>query len=307
MTVREFRFRILGPIAVECGGERVDLGGYRQQALLTVLVLESGRVVPIDQLIDAIWGQSPPASARNQVRICVSKLRGQFAAMGGRDIIETHPVGYRMRVPRGAIDHHRFEDFAADGRGMATAGRLQDASGLLAAALGLWVGPIGAGLDSAVIQAAAHRLHEDRLSVLEDYVDLQLSLGRQRHVIGELTGHVAEHPFREKLCAQLMVALHRSGRQADALELFRRTRRRFSDELGIEPGESLRELEHRILSDDPDLRDPGLSLAATAVERRTEDRLDVLERENARLRAEHDLLKRAFTCMLGDRVDELSA
>jgi DNA-binding SARP family transcriptional activator len=148
------------------------------------------------------------------------------------------------------VDFHWFKELTVRGRAAADDGRLDEAVALLRSALDLWTGPIAAGLGSALVRAAAVRLEEDRLSVLEDCFDLELQLGRQGRIIGELTSHVNEHPFREKLCAQLMLALYRSDRQVDALQLFRITRRRFCDELGIEPSENLRALEHRILTRD---------------------------------------------------------
>ena len=253
MTVQGFRYQLLGPLAVESAGEGVRLGGLRQQTLLTMLLLEANQVVHLERLIDAIWNQSPPASARNQVRICVSGLRRQFATKGG-GAIETHPVGYRIRVAREALDVYRFIDLAAGGRVAACEGRLDKAVALLRSALDLWTGPIAAGLDSALVQATAVKLQEDRISLLEDCFDLELQLGRQRRIVGELTSHISEHPFREKLCSQLMLALYQSSRQVDALEFFRITRKRFSDELGIEPSENLRTLEHLILTSDPSLR-----------------------------------------------------
>jgi len=329
MMVQGLRYRLLGPLAAEYAGEHIRLGGCRQQILLTMLLLEANQVVHLERLIDAIWDESPPASARNQVRICVSGLRRQFAAKGGGDVIETHPVGYRILVTKDALDLYRFEELAASGRAAASDGRLDEAVALLRSALDLWTGPIAAGLDSALVQATAVKLQEDRISVLEDCFDLELQLGQQRRIVGELTSHVSDHPFREKLCAQLMLALYQSGRQADALALFRITRKRLSDELGIEPSENLCALEHRILTSDPGLREcpaeslttvrplPERSLSPVEVHapcahadsrrpearageqaaiewRRTQDRLERLERENARLRAEHDAFKRVM-------------
>jgi DNA-binding SARP family transcriptional activator len=328
MMPQRFRYRLLGPLAAEYAGEHIRLGGLRQQILLAML-LEANQVVHLERLIDAIWDESPPASARSQVRICVSGLRRLFAAKGGGDVIETHPVGYRIVVAKDVVDFYQFEELAASGRAAAAAGQPGEAVTLLRSALSLWTGPIAAGLDSALVRATAVKLQEDRMSVLEDCFDLELQLGQQRRIIGELTSHVMDHPFREKLCAQLMLALYQSGRQVDALECFLMTRKRFSGELGIEPSENLRALEHRILTNDPSLREhcppeslttarplpqpPPLAEVLTlrvhagnsqhkvrasehaAIKwRRTEDRLERLERENAWLRAEYDVFKRVM-------------
>lgn len=277
MPKQEFLYRLLGPLAVEYAGEHIRLGGLRQQILLTMLLLEANQVVHLERLIDAIWDESPPASARNQVRICVSGLRRQFALKGGGDVIETHLVGYRILVAKDALDLHRFEELAACGRAAAADGRLDEAVALLRSALDLWTGPIAAGMHSALVQATAVKLQEDRISVLEDCYDLELQLGRQRRIVGELTRHVSEHPFREKSCAQLMLALYQSGRQVDALEFFRITRRRFSDELGIEPSENLYTLQHQILTSDRDLRERWPPESLTTVRPLPEPLLPTIE------------------------------
>ncbi|MEC4019417.1 AfsR/SARP family transcriptional regulator [Streptomyces sp. H27-D2] len=315
----DFRFRILGPLTVEFAGENIRLGGPRQQALLAILLLESNHVVAIERLVDAIWNDSPPASAKNQVRICVSGLRRLFADKRPGTVIETYGSGYRILVPRGALDLSEFEELTFFGRAAADAGSTREAVDVLRQALGLWRGLIGSGLDSRLAESLATKFHEERLAALEDCYDLELALGRHRKLVGELACLVAEHPFREKTCGQLMLALSRSGRKVEALELFRTTRKKLSEELGLEPGESLRELEYSILNSDsgpgeplsaPDQDRPAPQRRVISArlghtpppqpehrrteDRRTEDRLDRLERENARLRAEHAAFKRAM-------------
>ncbi|GGV21791.1 hypothetical protein GCM10010495_41790 [Kitasatospora herbaricolor] len=309
-----FRFRILGPLAVEFSGQPIRLGGARQQALLTILLLEANHVVPIERLVDAIWNDAPPASAKNQVRICVSGLRRLFADRHPGAVIETRASGYIIKVPNGALDLGEFGELTFRGR---AAGNTTEAVELLRKAIGLWRGPIGSGLDSRLVESLATKFHEERLSALEDCYDLELKLNRHRQIVGELSGHVAEHPFREKMCGQLMLALFRSGRKVEALELFRSTRRKLSEEMGIEPGESLRELQYSILNSDtpgpagpeptqllnlrlPPARDKISSSSvhnplSISEHRRTEDRLERLEREHAQLRAEHAVFKRAIS------------
>ncbi|MFC0847782.1 BTAD domain-containing putative transcriptional regulator [Streptomyces noboritoensis] len=252
-----FTFRILGPLEVECAGRKVRLGGFRQQALLATLLLEAEHVVPIERLLEAIWEDTPPASAKGQVRICVSAIRRQFVGAGVGDLIETHPAGYRIRLPSTALDLARFEHLAALGRRAARDKQPEQAVDLFRSALAQWKGPVAAGLESRVLRQAATMLREEQLSVLEECVDLELQMGRHRKVVGELYRQVAENPYREQMCAQLMLALYRSGRQADALRQFRETRTLLSAELGIDPGESLRTLERAILAEDPSLETPS--------------------------------------------------
>ncbi|WP_055498253.1 AfsR/SARP family transcriptional regulator [Streptomyces albus] len=243
------QYRVLGPLEVEHAGRAVRVGGLRQRLLLTLLVLEAGRAVPVNRLIDGIWGERPPASAKGQVWICVSNLRGGLAEAGAGEVVETHLAGYALRAGRGEVDLLRFRDLAVRGRNAARDGRSEEAVRLLRAAGAEWRGPLGAGLDSALVAGAAARLEEERVAAAEERFDLELALGRHHSVVGELMSHVADHPFRERLCAQLMLALHQSGRRADALRVYRELRLRYTDELGLEPGAQLRALESAILRD----------------------------------------------------------
>lgn len=250
-------FSLLGPLVVRGLRGEIPLGGNRQRILLTVLLLEANRAVGLERLIDAIWGGHPPASARSQVRVCVSGLRRELAASGVGAQIETHAAGYLCRVPRERVDLHRFGDLMQQAR---TSTRTTSDSWRVERfrdALRLWRGPIGAGLESAVLDSAALKFDEDRSAALEDCFELELQLGFHRQILGELTQCVAEHPFRETLCAQLMVALFHSGRTAEALSLYHDTRKRFVSELGIEPGERLRAVERLILTGEPDAAGQG--------------------------------------------------
>ncbi|WP_326686798.1 MULTISPECIES: AfsR/SARP family transcriptional regulator [unclassified Streptomyces] len=243
------QFRVLGPLEVEHAGDAVRVGGLRQRILLTLLALEADRAVPVPRLIDGIWGERPPASAKGQVWICVSGLRRRLAETGAGEVVETRPSGYALRAGRDALDLLRFRDLVAHGRHAAREGRAEEAVGLLRAGAEQWRGPVGAGLDSALLDSAAVRLEEERVAAAEECFDLELGLGRHHGIVGELMGHVAEHPFRERLCAQLMLALYHSGRRADALRVYRDVRVRYTDELGLEPGEKLRALECAILGE----------------------------------------------------------
>jgi DNA-binding SARP family transcriptional activator len=240
-------FLALGPLVVHGVNGEVKLSGDRQRILLTMLLLESNRVIEVERLIRAIWDDSPPVTARSQIRICISSLRRQFAHGDVSATIETHKTGYQLRVCDDGIDLYRFARLLAQARIEARTGPPGDAVRLFREALALWRGPLGAGLGSPLLDSVALKYHEDYHSALEDCFELELRLGYHRRILGELTHHVTEHPFRETLIAQLMIALFQSGRTADALALFRATRRRFSEELGIEPGERLRALERLIL------------------------------------------------------------
>ncbi|WP_346767992.1 AfsR/SARP family transcriptional regulator [Streptomyces sp. JB150] len=240
-------FLALGPLVVHGAKGEVKLSGDRQRILLNMLLLESNRVIEVERLIRAIWDDSPPVTDRSQIRICISSLRRQFAGGDVPATIETHKTGYQLQVRDDDIDLHRFARLIGQARLEARTRAPGEVVGLFREALALWRGPLGAGLGSPLLDSVALKYHEDYHSALEDCFELELRLGYHRRILGELTHHVTEHPFRETLIAQLMIALFQSGRTADALALFRTTRRRFSEELGIEPGERLRSLERLIL------------------------------------------------------------
>jgi DNA-binding SARP family transcriptional activator len=238
------RFRVLGPV------EPAELPGGKPRALFVRLVLEPGRVVPADTLVDALWHE-PPASASKVIQVYVSQVRKAL----GADAIETYAPGYLLRVAPGETDLGRFEQLAEEARGARDAARRAE---LLREALTLWRGPALAEFaDEPFAETAARRLAELRLHALEERLDAELELGEHASVVPDLEELVAEEPLRERPRAQLMLALYRSGRQAEALERYRKGRRLLVEELGIEPGPGLQDLERAILRQDPALAQPG--------------------------------------------------
>ncbi|WNI21511.1 BTAD domain-containing putative transcriptional regulator [Streptomyces sp. ITFR-16] len=245
------RFRVLGPVEILIGDRPVPLRAGRQQTVLSMLLLEANHVVGTDRLIDAIWGDDPPTTAGSQIQICVSALRRILADAGG--IIETRAPGYLIRVRPDQLDMQVFEDTVAEAGRVFRAGSVAEAAALLRDALALWSGNALASVTSRLVRAKAARLDQTRLSVYEECVDRELQLGRHRELVSELMTLVSQNPLRERLCGQLMLALYRSGRQAEALEAYRTARSELVDQLGIEPGEELRRLESAILTQEPGL------------------------------------------------------
>ncbi|HTK61224.1 MAG TPA: BTAD domain-containing putative transcriptional regulator [Pseudonocardia sp.] len=254
----QIEFRLLGQVEAWHDGRRLELGGRKQRAVLAALLVRAGRVVSLEQLIDDLWPDDPPARAAATVQVFVSNLRRALEPERPRgtpaSLLVTSSPGYVLRAGPGAIDAHEFVRLAEQGRAA-----LEDDDGELAAELltragALWRGPALVDvLDAPFAQAEAARLEEMRLSCAEDRIDAELSLGRHNAVVPELEQRVSRHPMRERPRAQLMLALYRSGRQADALETYRTGRRVLHDELGLEPGASLRALELAVLRQDPDL------------------------------------------------------
>jgi predicted ATPase/DNA-binding SARP family transcriptional activator len=250
VTAADAHFSLLGPLSVTFNGEPIALGGQKRRALLAVLLLEPNQVVSRDRLIDALWGEEPPDTARNTIQVYVSQLRKLLPD----GMLETAPPGYRLAVGTDAIDLFEFVRLSEEGRTALATGDAARAADTLRNALALWHGAPLADLPwEPFAQAEIVRLEELRLAAHEDRIDADLALGRHGQLVGELEGLVAEHPLRERLRGQLMLALYRSGRQADALAVYQRARRTLVDELGIEPGESLRQLERAILAHDPSL------------------------------------------------------
>ncbi|GII66521.1 hypothetical protein Skr01_66060 [Sphaerisporangium krabiense] len=220
----------------------------RMQVLLAMLLVRADHVVSCERLVDAIWGDEPPASVGSQLRICTSGLRRLLRAHRLPGHIETHSSGYLIHVAEGTLDLHTFRHTMARARKALETGPLESAAALMRTALDLWRGPLCEGLESRPLTSIARKEEEERLLVAEEYFDVELQLGRHRRITGELTSFVAENPYRESGAAQLMIALQGSGRSADALEVYRQLRRRFSQHLGIEPAESLREVQRLILN-----------------------------------------------------------
>ena len=246
-TPAGLELRLLGPLEVRNGTKVVTVGGPRVRALLGVLLLEANRVVDLDRLVDALWEGSPPASTRQSLHFLVHKLRRSLAEVsGGGDLLVTRGSGYLLNVPPGALDAARFESGLAAARAAMAAGNHEAASHGFAAALALWRGqPLG-GLSGHVFDVARTRLEELRIGARIDRVDAELELGRHADVLDELRALVAEQPLRERPQAQLMLALYRSGRQAEALDVARVARTAFVEDLGIEPGPELQRLEEAV-------------------------------------------------------------
>ncbi|OKJ89943.1 AfsR/SARP family transcriptional regulator [Amycolatopsis sp. CB00013] len=242
-------FRVLGAVEAWAGGVPVDLGSPKQRLVLAVLLLEAGKPVPRDRIIDLLWPEEPPASARNTVQALVSRLRAVFRGAGGPEIV-SEGTRYLLKVDARQVDLHRFTELTAQARDADD----ETAVELLDEALGLWRGD---ALSDVVSGEVAQRLrggvHEARWTALEDRAEAQLRLGRGRQVLAELTELVAAHPLRQRFVGQLMLALHREGRTDDALEAFRALRDRLGSELGLDPSPELRRLETAILGADPAL------------------------------------------------------
>jgi DNA-binding SARP family transcriptional activator/tetratricopeptide (TPR) repeat protein len=262
---RGTEFRVLGPLEAWVDQKRQQLGGPRQERVLAVLLLEANRVVPLYRLVDAAWAEEPPTTAPHQVRKMVADLRRRLPAPG--TTIVTDGPGYRMVVTDEQLDLRMFELRLARAREAEAAGLVSNAVTQLQVALDLWRGPALAGLDGPVIRPAADTLDERRMGALEHLMDLRLSLGESRDLVGDLRGLLAEHPLREGLRGQLMLALYRAGRQADALSVYEDGRRLLADELGIDPGPELIRRHEEILRADPelDLPRPGPEHPALSV------------------------------------------
>ena len=246
-------FRILGPFQVLDGDRSLALGGHQQRVVLAMLLLRRGEVVSRDRLIDELWGERAPASAVKTIQTYVSNLRKAL----GDGLLLTRGHGYLLQVVPGQVDADRVEALVREGRDALETGDRRRASERLREALALWRDP--AWVDFAYepfAQAEIARLHEERVAALEDRIDADLALGRHTVLVGELETLVREHPIRERLQAQLMLALYRSGRQTEALERYRQARGALADELGIEPGRALQDLEQAILTHDPELGAP---------------------------------------------------
>jgi predicted ATPase/DNA-binding SARP family transcriptional activator len=287
---------LLGDLDVRADdGSEIVLRGAKLRALLAMLALHVGRPVAADQLVDALWGDDPSPAARNGLQGLVSKLR---RALGSASAVSTRGGGYALEVPREAVDSHRFEQLVGTGRAAAAAGEPARAIELLAEAGSLWRGDALAEFCYEEFAATEiSRLSELRLAAIEERLQLELQLGRHHTAIGELEALVVQHPLRERPRGQLMIALYRDGRQADALRVFQEGRRALAEELGLDPGPELRRLESAILAHDPSLDQPvdvasrppagpdrrhGLPIALTPLIGRELER-----RELAQLLAEH--------------------
>jgi DNA-binding SARP family transcriptional activator len=249
-------FRILGPLEIRSeSGLKRDLAG-KQRALLAVLLLHADEAVSTDRLIDALWGEQPPDTASKALQVYMSRLR-KLLEPEGKDILVTQPPGYALHLGAHELDLRRFERLRAEAGKAAAEGDPARAEARLGEALALWRGsPLADLTFEPFAQTEIARLEELRLLALEDRVDALLALGRHADVIGELESLIAGHPLRERLRAQLMLALYRARRQAEALDAYQAARRELVDELGIEPSPELQELERQILRQDSSLELP---------------------------------------------------
>jgi DNA-binding SARP family transcriptional activator len=243
-------FRILGALEVSDETGPLLLGGQKQRAVLAMLLLEPGRIVSVDRLIDALWGEQPPRTATTSLQNFISQLR----KMLGSEVLETKAPGYRLRIRPGELDLDRFRvmiESAGQSDGQARAEKLRHA-------LALWRGPALADLAyEAFAQPHIAHLEELRLATLEDRIDAELELGAHGELVGELEALVEEHPMRERLRGQYMLALYRAGRQAEALQAYAEGRRILVDQLGIEPSRELQQLHGAILRQESGLQAPG--------------------------------------------------
>ncbi|GIH90394.1 BTAD domain-containing putative transcriptional regulator [Planobispora siamensis] len=249
------RFGVLGSTEARLGdGRPVAVGGPRLRALLVMLLLEAGRPVTAERLIDGLYGAAPPGDPANALQAQVSRLRALLGEAGGGDLLMRHPAGYLIAVDPGDVDVHRFERLAAEGRAALAAGEHRRAAAVLDEALGLWRGPALADVSEAPFAAAqAVRLEELRVTAVEDRAEAWLALGRHRDLVPGLQELLRAHPLRERPTGLLMRALYGSGRQADALAVFEECRRRLAEELGADPSAELAALHLAILRADPSL------------------------------------------------------
>ena len=246
-------FRVLGPLEVSKDGRLLPLGGRQQRAVLAILLLQANQVVSANALINALWGERAPESAANTIQGYVSRLR-KLLSNGDCEAVVFRSPGYVLEVESEQVDSYRFERLVRDAAQLRASDNLEPARALLDDALALWRGEVLADLAlDSFVSPELGRLEELRLSALEQRIALDLALGRHAEVVAELESLVAEHPLREQLRGDLMLALYRSGRQADALEIYRKGRQLLVSELGIEPGPEIRELERAILGQDPSI------------------------------------------------------
>ncbi len=243
-------FKILGPLEVLGGGVPLELGGPRRRVTLALLLIDANKVVPIERLLDAIYGENWPPTGRSQVQIQISSLRRLFTDAGHDGVILTHAQGYSLQIEPSSLDAHQFAQLAGEAR---DAPDPEEAVAKYRQAHRLWRGPALQGLTSQIIESAASRLDEAGIDIVEDRIQLELSLGRHSELISELAALAEEYPLRERLCGQLMLALHNCGRTVEALRIYQRSRATLVTELGLEPGEKLQQLHRSILRADPAL------------------------------------------------------
>lgn len=250
------RYELVGPLRVVDGDVVSFISARKIETVFAVLLIRSDEVVGFDQLVNEIWGDYPPRRATAAIHVYISQLRKFLYRPGRRENpVITHAPGYLLRRGRDEIDFHEFIRLVNEGRVLLREHRYAEASDSLEKALGLWRGPVLDDLRSGtIIDSFATWLAEARLECLEMLADAHLRLGRHREIVGRLYSLTAENPFRETFYRQLMMALYRSERQADALEVYQAARKTLHEELGLEPCEALRNLQRAILAGELDLR-----------------------------------------------------
>ena len=258
-------FRILGPFEVLREGRLLEIGTGKRRTALALLLLNGNKVVSSDHLIDDLWGEQAPPTAPKILQGYVSQLRKLLAGDGAGEVLVTQPPGYALRLDDDQLDAERFSALAAQGRAALAAGAAHEAAGFLREALALWRGPplVDFAFDAFARDEIA-RLEELWLATLEDRIEADLAVGRHDDVVAELQSLVARHPLRERLRGQLMTALYRGGRQAEALQAYQAARAVLREELGLEPGRSLQDLEQAILRQDPELDARTVAVVSTA-------------------------------------------
>lgn len=251
-------FRILGPLEVWDGDKAIELGGNRQRSVLALLAIHVGEVVPSERLITYIWGESPPPTAATSLQNAISQLRKSL----GADAVQTRAPGYALQAERGAVDARRFEELLTEARGAEPDRRIR----LVREALALWRGPPLADFAyEPFAQNEAGRLEELRLSAVEERIEAELELGGAAELTSELESLVRENPLRERPRGQYMLALYRSGRQAEALQAYQETRRMLVEELGIEPTPALQQLHASILRQESALHSQAVPASEDSV------------------------------------------
>ena len=260
-------YRILGPLEVSADGRVIEIGGPKLRALLAIMLLRANESVPRDVLVHELWGEQPPAGARGSLDVYVSRLRKALDAAANETVVVTRPSAYCLQVTEGQLDARRFERLVEQGRSALAANAPGPAAANLRAALQLWRGNALGDLScEPFAQVEIGRLEELRLGAVEDRIESDLALGRHADLVSELEALAAVHPLRERLHGQLMVALYRGGRQAEALETYQAARRMLVDELGLEPGTALQRLERAVLQHDSSLELTGRPVAAPALD-----------------------------------------
>lgn len=244
------RFEILGSLRVVSQGRVVTISARKMEIVLATLLIRTGQIVSVDQLIEEVWGQNPPRRATATLYVYISQLRKSLCSTHGEALgLETRTPGYLLTVDEDALDLHRFQQLVNDGRMHSRAGRYDQARRFFEPALDLWRGPVLADLrDGPIINGFATWLDEVRLEVIEMLNDANLELGRHRELVSTLYTLVREYPFHEAFYRQLMIALCRSERRVDALRVFQNARTLLNQELGIEPGPRLQSVQQEILS-----------------------------------------------------------